>query len=72
MKIASPKIPLVLLAGLAAAALFAAGCSLQTSQSERPNWSLNGPKESLPPVAKKYSDGNGPSAPKPLTYNGAQ
>lgn len=72
MKIASPKTPTALLAGLTAAAFFAAGCSLQTSQSERPNWSLNGPKDVPPPPAKKYGDWNGPTAPKPLTYNGAQ
>lgn len=49
-------------------ALVAAGCGVQTSPSDRPDWSLNGPKPA-PQPAKTYGDWNGPGAPKPLMYD---
>jgi hypothetical protein len=56
-------------------ALALAGCSMQQTQAERPNWSLNGPDRRISPApqpAKHYSDWNGPNAPKPLTNDTAQ
>jgi hypothetical protein len=57
-------------------ALVTAGCGVQQSLSDRPNWSLNGPDRpssstntSTTP-AKRYGDWNGPGAPKPLTVDG--
>jgi hypothetical protein len=55
-------------------ALLLAGCSVQQSQAERPNWSLNGPDRPSQMTAtnKKYGDWNGPGAPQPLMYKNAQ
>ena len=49
-------------------ALLSAGCGIQQSQSERPDWSLNGPGRPAPSPqpAKRYGDWNGPGAPGPL------
>jgi hypothetical protein len=57
------------------AGLMLAGCGLQQSQAERPNWSLNGPDRPAPTATaagKKYGDWNGPGAPKPLIYEDGQ
>lgn len=52
-------------------ALLVAGCGVQSTRSERPNWSLNGPdRPAAQPKtepAKRYGDWNGPGAPAPLT-----
>ena len=55
-------------------ALVTAGCGIEQSQSERPNWSLNGPDQpaTTPKPDKHYGDWNGAGAPKPLTYDSAQ
>ena len=62
------------LISLCALALAAAGCGIQQSKSERPNWSLNGPDRLVPAPqpAKRYGNWNGANAPKPLTYDGKQ
>ena len=56
--------------------LMLAGCSLQQSQAERPNWSLNGPdrpsQSARVTADKKYGHWNGPGAPKPLIYKSGQ
>ena len=54
-----------LLAQFCGAAIALSGCGMQTAKSERPDWSLNGPKDAASP-SKKYGDWNGPGAPKPL------
>ena len=57
-------------------ALMLAGCGVQQSLSERPNWSLNGPERPQAPTnatpTKHYGDWSGPGAPKPLTYDNAR
>jgi LysM repeat protein len=50
------------------AALAAAGCSMQQSSAEQPDWSLNSGKTKTA-SAKNYGDWNGAGAPKPLTVD---
>ena len=49
-----------------ATALVAAGCSMQQSRAEQPDWSLNSAKTKTA-SAKNYGDWTGAGAPKPLT-----
>ena len=54
------------------AALASGGCSMQQTQAERPNWSLNGPGHRAVPAprpARRYGDWNSANAPQPLTYD---
>lgn len=52
-------------------ALLVAGCGVQSTIADAPNWSLNGPDRPAPSPkpAKRYGDWNGPGAPQPLTID---